>query len=161
MAKDAVTVKITGLAELQKALEEVPKEVSKKVLRKSLTAAAKVVREAMVDHAPKDTGFLEDHFNIKFKSHKRDIAASAFIGPDGKAVYPKQLPKGMQGPNAANSRQRTIKVVSVARFLEFGTSKMGAKPFMTQGFENAKDNALEIIIDGIKDALEESTKGKR
>lgn len=150
MPDKIVTVNIKGLDELQRALEEVPREVSKSVLRKSLTAAAKLMRLAIVDAAPHETGFLAEHFNIRFKSYKKDVAASSFIGPDGKMTYPKKL---SMGPQREFARHRTIKVVSVARFLMFGTSKMSANPFMTRGFEGAKDKCLAIIVAGIKDAL--------
>jgi HK97 gp10 family phage protein len=162
MAK-MVTFEIKGLQELQKALEEVPRETSRQVLRKALTDAAKWVRVAIVSLAPHDTGFLEEHFNIRFKARRHEVAASAFIGPDGKLEYPNKLPKGMSGPEKRGARRRRIKVVSVARFLEFGTGKMAPKPFMTQGFEQSRSNALQILIDGIKDALKNAvaTKGAK
>jgi len=43
--------------------------------------------------------------------------------------------------------------VTIARFLEFGTSKMGAKPFMTPAFESEKQHALEKIIEVLKEKL--------
>src|SRR5882724_9751186 len=140
---ETVTVKIHGLDELQRNLERIPREVSKKILRRALRKAAKVVREAIVNFAPKASGFLAEHFNIKFKSRKADIAGSAFIGPDGKIKYP---------------NKQAMRVQDVARYHEFGTSKMAADPFMTRGFEQTKDQALEIIVEEIKKALAEETK---
>ncbi|HET6145185.1 MAG TPA: HK97-gp10 family putative phage morphogenesis protein [Candidatus Acidoferrales bacterium] len=46
-----------------------------------------------------------------------------------------------------------ISVASVARFLEFGTSKMSKRPFMTQAFQAKKQEALDIIIRDIKESL--------
>jgi hypothetical protein len=41
----------------------------------------------------------------------------------------------------------------VAHFLEFGTSKMAKKPFLTQGWETLKQSALDAIIQKLKDAI--------
>ena len=49
-----------------------------------------------------------------------------------------------------------IAVASVARFLEFGTSKMGSHPFMTQAAESGKMQAVDSIAQSLKSTLEES-----
>jgi HK97 gp10 family phage protein len=53
----------------------------------------------------------------------------------------------------ANKPRGRISVIAVARFLEFGTSKMSKRPFMTQAFETKKTEAMNVIISGIKEAL--------
>jgi HK97 gp10 family phage protein len=40
-----------------------------------------------------------------------------------------------------------------AKFLEFGTSKMSARPFMGPAFENNKDKIKEIIKNELRNAL--------
>src|SRR5215469_9842427 len=50
-------------------------------------------------------------------------------------------------------KRRKISCATVSRFLEFGTSKMAARPFMTPAFESTKDEVLEFIISDLKDAL--------
>jgi HK97 gp10 family phage protein len=57
-----------------------------------------------------------------------------------------------------------VSVLSVCRFLEHGTRKMAARPFMTQAFETSKDQALDamtttlevgIISSAVQHGLEE------
>jgi HK97 gp10 family phage protein len=86
---NTVTVNIKGLDELQKKLEELPKLVAAKVLKDSLLAAGNVIRDEMAARAPKDSGLLSEHFNVKLKVEKQGIAATAFVGPDGTIDYPK------------------------------------------------------------------------
>jgi HK97 gp10 family phage protein len=154
---DTVTCKITGLDELQKQLEAIPRDVAAKLLRKDLREAAEIGRAEMSLLAPKDSGLLSEHFNIKTKVLRQDIAAIAYIGPDATIDYP--LPDGTFKRlilNRAGKVKRAIgriSVVTVCRFLEFGTSKMAKRPFMTQAFESTKQKMLDKIIAGIRESL--------
>ncbi|HET6145186.1 MAG TPA: HK97-gp10 family putative phage morphogenesis protein [Candidatus Acidoferrales bacterium] len=86
---DAITCQIKGLDELQDKLESLGKNLANKILRGSLKDAGNVIKDEMAVRAPKDTGLLSEHFNVKVSVKRDDIAASAFIGPDGSIDYPK------------------------------------------------------------------------
>jgi len=47
-----------------------------------------------------------------------------------------------------------VSAVMVARWLEFGTSKMSKRPFMTQAFESYHDDALNAIVETLKEKIE-------
>lgn len=148
------TITIRGLDELQKTLEELPADVSKKVMREPLTAAAAEMREAMFAMAPKDTGFMAEHFNAKFRISGKNTEGHAFIGPAGRVYYPNRGSK--EAGTATGRRPRRgglVPVVSVARFLEFGTSRMKPRPFMRPAFEAHKESVMNVIVQGIRDAL--------
>lgn len=154
---DYVTVEVQGLSDLQHTMEELPAKVAKKGLRAALKRGGLVIRNAMVSLAPKDTGFLAEHFNMKMKIQREELAGSIFIGPAGKMDYPAyasgayNIRRSKSGKLAKLGR---VAVATVARFLEFGTSKMAKKPFMTQAFESYKDRALTEITEALKDAFE-------
>ena len=46
-----------------------------------------------------------------------------------------------------------ISVVAVARFLEFGTTKMAKKPFMVAALKTSQAEALNILTNSIRTAL--------
>lgn len=149
---EIVTTKFTGWDELQKRLEALPDDLAKKGMRSALIAGANVMRDGMVETAPEDTGFLAEHFNIKTSVKNAGKSGSAFIGPAGKIDYPD---KDGGYRDKVNRKGKTfhigrISVASVARFLEFGTSRMGKKPFMTQAFETKKSSALDAMIDRLR-----------
>lgn len=151
---DAVTVNITGLDELQRKLESLGPEITRPILQTTLREAGELVQEAIVADAPRDTGFLAEHFRVRVRVQKEDIQGAAFIGPAPHADYPnrdggfrQKLEKGLE---RAVGR---ISVASVTRYLEFGTRKMSANPFMSRAWETVKERALDKIIDGIRDAL--------
>lgn len=159
-------ITMTGLAELQDALEDLPRKVAEKGLRTSLKAGAAPILNSMVTLAPKFTGFLAEHFSAKLKISHDSLSGSAFIGPKGKVDYPAYISGAYN--IVRNAKGKAIKigkiaVATIARFLEFGTSKMAKKPFMTQAFETNKERALNAIIEkltiAVEQAADESPKG--
>lgn len=136
-----VTINIAGLDKIQHELEVVPRRDANKILRTALKDGAGEILQGMHREAPKDSGFLDEHFGSRISLKGGGlVAGTAFIGPQGKINYPKR------GTGGRGGRMRTIAVASVARFLEFGTSKMPANPFMTRAFESTKESALFKII---------------
>lgn len=165
---DDITCEVLGLDELQQALEQLPDKVATKGLRAALKDGAAPVVTAMVAMAPKDTGFLAEHFNVKIKLDRRGIAGSAFIGPAGKIDYPAYMSGAYNIVRNAAGRTKMvgkIAVATIARFLEFGTQKMSKKPFMTQAFETTKETAASVMQArlwlAVEDSARELNKGPR
>ncbi len=157
--RNAVTVEIKGLDALQKKMEELPRDVAKKGIRQSLRAGGKIISAAMAAMAPSDTGFLAKHFGIRTKMYSGELAGSVFVGPEGRIDYPES--SGYREKVTSSGKKYKvgrIGVAAVARYLEFGTSKMAKHPFMTQAFEVHKENALNAIIKKLRDYLEKAVK---
>jgi HK97 gp10 family phage protein len=146
-----ITARIVGGADLQRKLERFSLQVAKGFVRRGLRAGANVFKELMVQLAPRDTGFLAEHFGVKISAKGKEISGSAYVGPQGKIYYPGREPgKSKKGMARA--------VATVARFLEFGTSRMAPRAFMTQAFENGKNLALNNIIETLKRILSEEAR---
>ena len=147
---EVVSVKVTGLAELQKNLEQIPPKIAKGVLRRGLAAGARVFQNEMKIRAARATGFLIEHIAIRVRARGDDLQGIALVGPT-KSDYPRRnAERGGKG--------RTISAATVARFLEFGTSKMKARPFIRQSFETKKNAALDAFVDAAKAAFEAATR---
>lgn len=158
MGKKIVQVKIIGLGDLERVLDsELPQKLSTKIMRGGLQKAGEIVRLAMVGLAPRDTGFLSEHFDVKTRIASKEVQGSAFIGPQGKMDYPKSggYKERKNAKGKVIQRIGRIAVTSVARFFEFGTSKMPATGFMTKAFEQSKDQALEVLNDTVRAACAE------
>jgi HK97 gp10 family phage protein len=97
-----------------------------KIENKALREAGEVVREAIKQEAPRKTGTL-----------KKSIEVSRVKNKDGT----KYVEVG------AN------KDVFYSRFVEFGTVKMKAQPFMAPGYEKSKEKAMEEIEKNLKEGL--------
>jgi HK97 gp10 family phage protein len=156
---DDVTSEVKGLAELQQALEDLSSKVANKGVRDALKAGAAPIQRGMVQQAPKLSGFLAQHFNVKFKRLRGGIGGSAFIGPQGKIDYPAFASGAyriIRNAKGKISKVGKIAVATVARFLEFGTSKMPKNPFMTRAWEANKYTALDNMTESLRDTVEKA-----
>jgi HK97 gp10 family phage protein len=161
MADDIVQFKLIGLDKVQKALEDLPRNVAKKGLRASLKAGATIMENGFVENAPKDTGFLSEHFGTRLSVKGNDISGAAFIGPEGKIDYP-----DVQGGYREKISSKTgkkynlgrISVASVVRFLEFGTTRMPKNAFMTRTWEKLRDASLDAIVKKLRSFVEAEAK---
>lgn len=128
MARGTVTIEITGLDKLQRKLRELPLRVQNAVLRKGLRAAANVVRDEARRRAPVRTGNLRR--NIATSVSVRRGQGSATVGPKPKAYY------GM--------------------FVELGTSKMAARPFLRPALDSKKDEVRQIFVARVEEEIEKA-----
>jgi HK97 gp10 family phage protein len=164
--QDIVTVKITGLDEIQKKLEEELPKDARLALRIGLSAGAGDIKQAMVDAAPveadgENAGFLRDNLKVKTIIKRNELAGVAIVGAT-EAVYPGR--EGKLGRvsfktvtgrivNFVSKHAGQVTAARVARYLEFGTSKMSAKPFMTPAFESTKETAFAHVVEKLREAL--------
>lgn len=133
---------IEGLRELGERLKALPKEISGKSggpLLKALRKVAKVVQSRAKDRVRRKTGTLADNIIITRDRRAKDKGAT-----EGVQVTVRYKATGYKD-NARNRRSgkvggtyKNYGPLFYAKFLEFGTSKMPAYPFMRPAFEQSK-----------------------
>ena len=138
---------VKGLRELGLAMKGLSADMAGKVARQATAAGAGVVRKAAREMAPVDSGNLkaavvmkrlpkretpltEEYFVTVRQGKKRDAA-------QGKART------GRQGKDAF-----------YARFVEFGTVKVPARPFMRPALENNTQKAVSAMSNRLKARLD-------
>lgn len=139
MADDYSTVKITGLKELNDALKELPDRIAKNTLRGAVAAGAAVIRKEARNKAPVYTGSVADGhpppgtlrrsvYQKQIRELSSVVKQTFFVGVRTGAAAAK---KGLDA--------------FYWRFVEFGTQKMAARPFLRPAFETKKLEAIEAI----------------
>jgi len=110
---------LEGADELNEALRRLSDRASGELLRQAADAGAEVIRAEAERIAPRDTGVLAS--NIEDRAIRRQMIGRAQIdiGPTREAWY--------------------------ARFVEIGTSRMQAKPFLRPAFDAKKDEAVRAV----------------
>jgi HK97 gp10 family phage protein len=137
-----INMKIEGLAELQKALNELPQELHKGPLRSAVSAAAKVVQDEAKNNAPVDTGVLRKAiYRTRSKSGSSAVQETAIVGVRYGRKYRK---RGMDA--------------WYWRFKEFGTAKMAATPFMRPAFDTTKEQQIEAMKTRLARAIQRAAK---
>lgn len=148
------TFKVEGLAELARALRELPEKVAKNGLRVSVYAGAKVVRDEARIRAPRAAqslganqpppGTLRRSVIMKQIPELSSLTRQTFFVTvrHGKK-YRKQGKKGNLSQDAW-----------YWKFLEFGTSKMRARPFLRPALEAKRREAVQAMKDKLSERVE-------
>jgi HK97 gp10 family phage protein len=131
------TFKIEGLAELDEALQELPKATARNVLKRVLVEQGQPIKDAGEALAPRLTGGLKESYTVGTKLSRRQKSQNSkesdvevYIGP---------------GP-AAKSVQT-----------EFGNAHQAAQPHLRPAF----DGNVMKVLDGIRSSLEEQIEKAR
>lgn len=151
-------IKLEGFAELQKRLAEFGPKLAANEQRNATRAAAAVFRDAVRLTAPVRTGLLKA--NLVVNKRRSDGRYVVKYG-----VRIKQAKKQKYGNTSENRRKRRVgkryEVEGPAfygRFLEYGTSKMKAQPFMRPAFGPNVGKALEAFKTRMAKGIEDAAK---
>ena len=143
MAK-AIQIDVTGLKKVEKRLSKLPQKAARKVVKAALRKGAKIVVAKAKQNAPIDEGALRKA--IKVRGIKTSEAK-------------KFKPKGQAGVAVGVSDQWFTGPQFYAAFIEFGTSKMPARPFIRSAFDSVKDTVSDVISKALVEGIEkEATK---
>jgi len=143
---EALDMKVEGLKELADKLRGMGPDLSRNVLRAAVRAGAATVRAEAMNMVPQDTGRLRraiylKHIREKSSPHQQTFYVSVRAGK--------------------RYRKRDVDAY-YWRFVEFGTAKMAARPFMRPAFEAKKGDALEAIKGRLADRIKTyERKGRR
>lgn len=137
----------SGLRELQAALKQLPDNIARNVLRGAVNAGATVFRKEAQSKAPVYTGPVSQGHpppgtlrrsivQKQIKERSSLLNQVFYVAVRKGKQYQKQGKKGNKSQDAY-----------YARFVEFGTSRMPARPFMRPAFEGKKQEATQAIKD--------------
>lgn len=123
------------LAALKKRLEEVTEKVAKKALRSATRKAMNIVKNDAKEHAPHDSGLLEENFAISAKVKDSQVTTKVGIKGGGKA-----------NPDTP----------FYFRFQELGTESIPAKPFLRPALEGNAEQVFDTVTQELNKALDKA-----
>lgn len=122
-------VKILGVKETISKMKRIEVKVLKQGFRKGLRRGAAEIRDAARAGVPVDMGLLARSIAVKDSRGKKNEIVTKVSAP----VY-------------------------YALFVEYGTSKMGARPFMRDAVRTKEDRVHELLISDIQALINSETK---
>jgi HK97 gp10 family phage protein len=124
-----IRVDLIGGKELEQALLQLPKATAKGVLRRTLLKAAQPIEAQAAALAPRDTGKLQESIVVSTRLKKSQRRGPRFTGVE---VF--------IGASSSGNKKGYH-----AHLVEFGTSKMAARPFMRPAFDMLSAKTLDAI----------------
>lgn len=145
-----IKIEVTGLRELGEKMRELDIDLRTGLLRAATGVAASSIRKEVEQRAPARTGTLKRAIYVKRMTVMSDDYRQVFaIGVrKGKHYQKFELKFGK------NKGQTVDMDAFYARYVEFGTRHMKARPFMRPAFEAKKGAA----IDGFKARMQKGLK---
>lgn len=146
---DYILAKLRALAGMPKAKGQ------KNPILVGLRAGAIVIRDAARTYAPRDTGNLRSNIVVmRYRSRDPAVPVRFAVGVRG----------GGKAPYSDTKRNRRLRRVGkkyvVAgsayywRFLELGTAKMRARPFLVPALLSSGEKAIDVTVKEIVQAID-------
>lgn len=120
-----VNLELMGIEGLITEVERLGKQ-GVRLENKALKEAGDVVKEAIQNETPVDTGTLKKSITVS-RVKTKDGMKQVEVGPDDEGWY--------------------------GKFVEFGTVKIRSNPFMGRGYETSKDKAMDTIKQNLRKGL--------
>jgi HK97 gp10 family phage protein len=137
-------VKITGLREMQRTLDRLPRELIKSSESAVLRAGAKPIEKAAKAKVPVGTGLLKKSIGNRVK--KVDGSTSARIGPrtgfKGRSL-------GMKKNKAGVASEKFADPNKYSHLVEFGSSRSPAQPFIRPAIKAAQSQVMDAMAAGL------------
>ena len=160
---DGVTVKLEGVDALNKALADATKQIRTKAVRSALRKAGQVISKEAKQAAPVLSAPTKTR---KPGTVKKAIAvrASKFArqaGNEGVFINVRPL-RGSRQKALGKAGAKNPNDPFYWRFLEFGTVKMKARPFLSPAAESKGNEAIKTFMDSVIPQIEKlNNKAKR
>lgn len=156
---------IQGLDGLLRSLREAPKAIQGRAVQAGMRKGGNVIRDDARRRAPKASGFMASQIVTRRANAKGRQRAGVGQGGEYFTVGVKSGRRRKYANTKRNQQSgRTGKTyvdrgwAYYWRFLEFGTKKMRASPFLTPAGEAKGPEAAQVVIDETWAALDKQLK---
>lgn len=154
-----VEFQVQGLAELRAKLTGLAPKLQNNLVRGALRAGAAVIAEEARNRAPMHTGQLKASIRVSTRVINGRPVALVKAGDRyrvfaGKGRATKNPYRSIGASGCVNYH-----AAFYAHFIEFGTSKMAAKPFLRPAFEAKKEPAVEAFAEYLRQRLAQLVEG--
>lgn len=149
-------VKLTGIDELKRALNGASKTIRTKAVRAALRQAGKVIQQAARAKAPVLT-VPTPYRSVGTVAKRITVRASKFArqgGNEGVYINVRPIAGKAQTKKFGRAGAKNPNDPFYWRFLEFGTKKMGARPFLRPAAESSGNQAISVFMKAVIPQIE-------
>lgn len=157
-----MAMKVDGLADLEKALQQFSKATQRGVLNRVLRKAAKPVETTAKNLAPVDSGELKESIGtvVLRSSPGKSAYANAMRGGESKedAVAAARAANAKAAGRGVAATVRVQATAPHAHFAEWGTMTSGAHPFMGPALRMNDGPAVRSMAADLKTEIEKTAR---
>ncbi len=161
-----VRVELKGLHLIEAAMRELPDRVSRKMLNDGLLLAARLVRDDAKQRAPRlegdDPRWLRGQLRRSIRATRirpREYSAEVIVSV--RRLSKRALARIKRRQLKARAEGKNVRIGGrysgdpfYWRFVEFGTARMRARPFLRPAFDAQKQKAVEAAIKFYRDQVQ-------
>jgi len=139
-----MTYRMSGFTEIEGWLQALPEKVGERALRSAANAGATVIKDEVVLRAPQSSGRLKRAVYQKHIDERSgETNQTYFVGV-------------RQGTKTAAGRKDLANDAFYWRFVEYGTSKKPAEPFIRPAWESRSLDAVEAMRERLREKVTEA-----
>lgn len=147
-------IRIEGLDDVLAALMALPDSITKNAAPFAMRKGANVIAKEAKARAPVRTGNLQKRIAVRKRKRKpQGIGLMYSVGVLGGASATYGNTKANRRKGLVGKKFQTGGTAYYWRFLEFGTEKLAAKPFLRPAFDSKAEAAVQAIADGFRTGL--------
>jgi len=159
-------IQISGLAELKKAMQELPGKIEGKIAAEAMRAGLKLIGEAAKSYVPVNSGALRDSIKVKIqgKSKKFGWVRMHLTAGDKKAYYAHMVEYGTAsyytGQGETVGQPYTIKAKKSKGLFFGGINRkqvihpgIKPQPFMRPAFDQNQQAAIDKMVAHMSKAI--------
>lgn len=149
------TISVIGLGGLQADFDRLSRSIGEKVVRDAVMAGARVARDKARAATPVRTGKLKKNIAAT-RLKKSDSPGGATAGIRVKRPAGKKT-KALKRPGKKGRNQKTEwDAPFYWRFLEFGTSKMPAHPFIRPAWDGSLPQIEKVVSEKLAEGIDQA-----
>lgn len=147
-------IRIEGLDDVLAALKALPDSITKNAAPFAMRKGANVIAKEAKARARVRTGNLQKRIAVRKRKRRPPGVALAYsVGVLGGASATYGNTKGNRRKGIVGQKYQKESTAYYWRFLEFGTEKLAAKPFLRPAFDSKAEEAVKAIADGFRTGL--------
>lgn len=140
----SVTVQVEGLRDLGDRMKTLKADMANRIARAATAAGAVVIRNAAQQNVPVDTGNLKKNIIVKR------------IPKSESGLTSEHIVTVRKGKLTQKQKSSGLKDAYYGAFVEFGTVKKAAQPYLRPAYDRNKELAVEAISDRIEKRLKKA-----
>lgn len=141
MEDGIISVEVEGLDQFAEKLDKLPFKTAQNIMRPALQASGEVFQQAAQSFAP--VASQPSHLESTPGELRNSIISKVRLGKDLDSNTVKIGPNYDRAKYSGKNRTHSPGICGM--FVEFGTAKMTARPFLRPAFEAAKETAVEVF----------------